>query len=448
MDTKSTLEQALLSAQNGDKKRARSLLREVLRREPHNESAWLLFAEFAEKREQAIGWLDHLLQLNPEHTAARERLTTLKASDVAKTQQFQPLPLRVDAPQSVPTPVTIPKQPSASPTTTAPLRRPWLRAIGCLAAVGFLMLLCVAVIAIPEINVYLNWQAGNRAYLKGDCREAFDRFERIIQAPSWGIVNVRSQAVQLQSECAVFLRGLREETDRRYGSAFLEYLAFVKLYPDSTLNKYVLPKIEVLFRETPEELATKEVCDQVVLQGETDTVPRPDEHLPVLFYYCGRTYESLGEFENAASLYIAVRTLYPDHALMSLATQSLVRVEIGLAADAPTVAQPQESGTAPAGTSVYFVQNDSPERIQIILSGPETVIEEIAKCNNCTELTQVPDFCPNKGPAKQITLKPGHYEVLVKSISDDRITPYRGNWTFRSGTEYQECYYVLTTNVP
>jgi tetratricopeptide (TPR) repeat protein len=446
MDTKSALKQALVSAQRGDKKRARSLLRQVLRREPHNESAWLLFAEFAERPQQAVAWLEHLLKLNPEHAAARERLAALRASEVATTQRFQPPPLRVDA-SSVSIPVAIPKQP-AFPTPTTVSGKTWLRAVGCLAAAGFLVLLCTAMIAIPEINVYLNWQAGNRAYLEGDCREAFDRFERIIQAPSWRIVNVQSQAVQFQSECAIFLRGLKEETEGRYGSAFLEYLAFVKLYPDSTLNEYIRPKIEVLFRETPEELATKEVCDQVVLQKETDSVPRPDEHLPVLFYYCGRTYESLGELENAALLYVALRTLYPDHALTPLATQGLVRVEIELAADAPTVAQPQESGTAPAGTSVYVVQNDSPERIQIILSGPETVIEEIAKCSDCTELTQVPDFCPNKGPARRISLKPGQYEVLVKSISDDRITPYRGDWTFRSGAEYQECFYVLTSGVP
>lgn len=194
----------------------------------------------------------------------------------------------------------------------------------------------------------------------------------------------------------------------------------------------------------------EEVCDRIALLGESELLPRPDDQLPELYYYCGRTYESVGELENAIVLYYVVRKDYPKHYLSSAATKALVRVEIELAKanDAKPIDQPPESGTAPIGISVYIVHNDSPERMQLIMSGPEDIFEEIPECSICAKFTRKPDKCPNKGPIRRITLKPGHYEVTVKSVGDNGVTPYLDAWEFRSGIEYVSCYYILTTNNP
>ncbi len=441
MDNDLTLEQALLAAQLGDKKRARSILRAVIRREPQNERAWLLFAEFAEKPEQAAAWVEHTLKINPNNVMARQKLAVLGSSTGAKAFRPQQAPE-----QTLPAPTAKPSVIANPPNTNLSAKTRLLG--GCLAIVG-LIFFCTVIGAISEAGVYLNWRAGVEAFNLGKCGEANARFQRVIDSPNLGIVNVSSRANQLKLECAAFLKAVDEESASRHGPAFARYIDFSKLYPASGLSNYVAQRVEAIFGKVPlEELAVEEVCDRVAWQGETELIPQPDAQLPELYYYCGRTYEAIGELENAGALYYVIRTDYPTHPISSLATQGLARVELSLASDAPTLAPPLESGIAPSGTSVYVVQNDSPEQVEIILSGPETIIKEIAECSICTKLTSEPSECPNLGPMERITLKPGDYEVLVKSASDDEVIPYRGKWAFQDGVEYAHCYYVLTTVEP
>lgn len=440
MDIELTLEQALLAAQLGDKKRARNILRAVIRQEPHNEKAWLLYADFAEKPEQAAAWVEQALKINPNNVMARQKLAMLGSSTRPRALPPAPAPITLATPTAKAPAIANP------PNTTLSTKARLLG--GCLAVVG-LIFLCVVIGAISEAGVYLNWWAGVEAFNQGKCAEANARFQRVIDSPNLGIVNVSSRANQLKLECVAFLKAVDEESASHPGLAFARYIDFSKLYPASGLGNYVAQRVEAIFSKAPlEELAVEEVCDRIAWQGETELIPQPEAQLPELYYYCGRMYEEIGELENAGALYYVIRTDYPTHPISSLATQGLARVEISLASNAPTLAPPLESGTAPVGTSVYVVQNDSPERVEIILSGPETIIKEIAECSICTKLTSDPVECPNQGPMERITLMPGDYEVLVKSAGDDEVIPYRGKWIFQDGVEYAHCYYVLTTIVP
>jgi len=317
--------------------------------------------------------------------------------------------------------------------------------------VGLILLCCVGAIALPEINEYANWRAGVTAFNEGNCQEASARFQRILDSPGLGIVNSSSQANQLGLECMAFLEATNEEVAYHFGLALAHYLDFPKLYPESSLNNHIPGKVAALFGQaSTEELAVEEVCDRIALLGESELLPRPGDQLPEIHYYCGRTYENIGELENAIAMYYIVRTDYPEHHLSSAATegQARVEIEIAIAGAAGPIDPPRKSGTAPIGTSVYVVQNDSPEQMQLILRGPEVIIEEIPECSVCTKLTREPDECPNKGPITRITLKPGRYEVVVKSVRDDGVIPYHDSWNFQSGTEYADCYYILTTLEP
>ena len=452
MDTKSAFEQALLLAQGGDKKRARRILREVVQQEPHNEAAWLLFAEFAEAPEQKIAWLEHVLKINPDNVIAHERLTNLRPSlapTLTRFQQVQDLPSRTETPQAV-APTISQAEPPVLSSRDSP-KRSWLPGCGCAAVLGLLAFLCVALAATPEVNTYLNWQAGTQAFSDGNCREANVRFQQILNSPGLGIINVNSQADQLRLECTAFLEAVDEEDAGHFGLALAHYIDFSKVYPVSGLNIHVPLRVASLFeRVSVEDLAVEKACDRIALQGESKLIPEPGDRLPEFYYYCARTYERNDDLENAIVLYYFVRTEYPQHPLSDEATQGQARIEIELAKgmNPGAITLPPESGPAPIGTSVYIVQNDSPEQLQIILSGPEVIIEEVAECRGCAKLTSEPSECPNQGPIRRITLKPGEYEVLVKSVSDDGVRPYRGSWTFKSGVEYSECYFVLTQRNP
>lgn len=75
----SLLVQAQQAKQSGDKNQARSLLSQVLKAEPHNEEAWLLLAEVAEKKEHSIYCLEQVLKLNPANMQTVERLNALRS---------------------------------------------------------------------------------------------------------------------------------------------------------------------------------------------------------------------------------------------------------------------------------------------------------------------------------------------------------------------------------
>lgn len=90
------------------------------------------------------------------------------------------------------------------------------------------------------------------------------------------------------------------------------------------------------------------------------------------------------------------------------------------------------------------IQNDSPEKMQIIFSGPQPRFEELAPCADCQTYTtsNIPEFCPEQGPVGTYTLEPGTYEVVVKSVGGVSVTPFTGTWTLQDGSEYFNCFYI------
>jgi len=622
METHLELEHAKLAAQQGNKQLARSILRRILRREPENEFAWLLFAEVVERREETIAWLQHVLEINPNNTLAREKLAVYLDPVSSQTNSEPRLTQSNESPRHR----AVPSQPIASSAVSSPLKSP-SRVFGCILLTVLVLACCLTMASAPELYVYVTWQAGVASYNDGNCREAITRFQQVLDNPGWGIVNAEPQARQLRQECLDFLKAVDNEDNQDFGFAIAHYVDFLQSHPTSGLASYALSRITALFdQKRSEELATEELCNQLTLlkqsellqrpneqlpelhyycgrtyekagkfkeakvmysavrivysqhrlapeateglarvdiefawgEGitafnagdctaantrfrqirdnpdwksvkaiypanllffeclaflkaiveedaghfglalayyvdfhktysasglynylpskvttlltkasweelaveplcdwalplkESKLLPQPDEQLPELYYYCGHTYEKIGEPENAITMYNTVRIDYSNHPLSPAATEDLARVEIELAqaSNARPFPQPEQSGTAPEGVSVYVVQNDSPEAIQIILRGPETVIKEIPACDTCQKLTKEPDQCPNKGPVELITLKPGRYTVLVKSIGESTVTPYKGAWNFESGGEYTECYYILTNPKP
>ena len=60
--------------QRGDKYAARDVLRKILSKDNHNEQAWLLFSEVAEKPEHEIQCLKNVYKINPHNSQAIQRL--------------------------------------------------------------------------------------------------------------------------------------------------------------------------------------------------------------------------------------------------------------------------------------------------------------------------------------------------------------------------------------
>lgn len=78
MDTQTALERAALAARHKDELHARLILGEILKREPHNEAAWLLLAVVAEKDEHALYCLERARRINLDNVTAQQELASLR----------------------------------------------------------------------------------------------------------------------------------------------------------------------------------------------------------------------------------------------------------------------------------------------------------------------------------------------------------------------------------
>jgi tetratricopeptide (TPR) repeat protein len=67
--------------QKGDNYTARNVLRKLLSEDNHNEQAWLLFSQVAEKPEHEILCLNNVLKINPKNAQAKRRLSEINKSD-------------------------------------------------------------------------------------------------------------------------------------------------------------------------------------------------------------------------------------------------------------------------------------------------------------------------------------------------------------------------------
>lgn len=104
------IQQAKQAKSSNDVVRARSLLSQVIKADPRNEEAWLLFAEVAEKKEHAVYSLEQVLKLNPVNMEALDRLNALKAPAIPPTP---PTPIPITPPPSTIDRVAV-AQPKAS----------------------------------------------------------------------------------------------------------------------------------------------------------------------------------------------------------------------------------------------------------------------------------------------------------------------------------------------
>jgi hypothetical protein len=78
------LQEAVNIAKAGQLAEARSMLKQILRKDQTNEMAWFLYAQIADKRENAIYSLNKVLELNPYNERARKMLDDMKPKEEPK----------------------------------------------------------------------------------------------------------------------------------------------------------------------------------------------------------------------------------------------------------------------------------------------------------------------------------------------------------------------------
>jgi len=297
-----------------------------------------------------------------------------------------------------------------------------------------------------------NYTKAHQAYIQANCEAAIKSFDNIINA--WRLVDIgeyNALAHQERTACQAFQTAADKQTSGDPSGSILSYNDFIFNYRGSPLIDEASNRIKSVFTQTNMDvLASEGLCDQIEIL-EQNYIPQNSTLLPNLLYQCGQTYEGISNYSGAIQMYDKFLSEYPSHSLASGVEESLARVMVAdaRASGAGIIAAPERSGSTSGGSTVVIIQNDSPERLRIVFSGPDSRIEELVACSSCqTYSLSGPLYCPEKGPIGRYTLTPGQYDVVVQSVSDTGVTPWSGDWNLMSGDEYSSCFFITVTSLP
>jgi len=317
-------------------------------------------------------------------------------------------------------------------------------------------LLVIAVVGYSATRYFIdrsNYNKGHQAYQQADCAIAIRHFDSIISG--WRLVDIggySALAQQEKAECLSFQAAVDKQQAGDRSAALIAYADFVSDYSSSVLAEAARNRSASLFEQAkPSALASQESCQKIDILLEEDLIPQRDVNLPLFYLACGQAYEDAGDWANAVTMYESFLAEYPSHSLASDVEAALARsiVAQAKAAGAGEIPAPSLSGSTGSGFTEVVIQNDSPERLRIVFSGPESRVEELGACSSCQTYFGIgPLFCPEQGPIGRYTLKPGQYDVVVESISDTGVTPWIGDWSLVSGDEYYSCFFIVTTFGP
>jgi hypothetical protein len=321
--------------------------------------------------------------------------------------------------------------------------------IGCL---GVIVLGCVAVGGIVAYGNYQqdqNYEVGHAAYATADCATAVEPLRKAATGdPGDADRDVAAKAAEELQECEALIEGQSLAESGDAAGAVLSFAQFAAKYELSPLKPTALLAGQELTKSTDAAaLATPDFCQALGDIEGLNFVLSPDDTIPPLLYACGQTFEEGQDFASAVSAYSRFREEYADHPLAADVDDAYVRATIADAdiSGAGSLPPPQAVGDSDsAGQVVVVIQNDTPEKLSMVFSGPETRVEELEPCTDCVSFSSAPEACPEKGPVGRYLLAPGDYKVVVKTISGDDVTPFRGDWSLEGGQEYNSCFYVVS----
>lgn len=332
-------------------------------------------------------------------------------------------------PQAYPTPAPVPEK-------KGPPK--WLFIVG-----GIFACICIGCSAFAAFGYFIGEQEktayadGHAAYLAGDCATAVTKLDSLTGEA------LSTQAAPELDQCRVF-QSAKEQHDAGNRSAALSgYLSAASL--GGGLDATISPALERLFSEaTPDQLVSDALCSDSTLFSNNLRLAPLNANAPKLLTGCGSLLVASDKYSEATDIYAVLSQSFPDYE-MTADEEAMMANALLLAAKAAgagEIGAPQVSGETGTGNTVVIIQNDSPESMRIIFTGPETRIEELAACTDCETHLIAPTFCPEQGPVGSYELPPGTYEVLVESTSDSGTTPFTGTWELAAGDEYYSCFFV------
>jgi tetratricopeptide (TPR) repeat protein len=183
--------------------------------------------------------------------------------------------------------------------------------------------------------------------------------------------------------------GQAYDAEGDYEMAFDMYEALLTNYPEHPLAGAAEESI----------WSYQMACDEIDTLEVSGLAERPG-FKPKLYHQCGLFHQANQDYDEAIQLFEQFLAEYPDHDLApevetSLAEAIVDRSKGGSSGEIP---RPELSGSTGQTATIVIIQNDSPQRLRIVFSGPESRIEELGAGTTCENYSLIkPMFCPEKG---------------------------------------------------
>ena len=200
------------------------------------------------------------------------------------------------------------------------------------------------------------------------------------------------------------------------------------------------------------DLNTKDGCDaRDMIDALIDNdlvVSKAQAARPTALYDCAVSEHRAGQEANAIADLNAFSKKYPDNPLIGKARTLLIDAEVAqfLSGAHDRLDLPFRAGSAVAGRSVIEIENDEPNRIELLFSGPVSKSVVIEACRSCHKYDKAhkPSSCTGTGPDIFISLDPGKYLTVLHAPNDPNIRVAAGTWDLANSQKYFECYFLIS----
>ncbi len=303
---------------------------------------------------------------------------------------------------------------------------------------------------VNSLLLHWHYQKGNHAYEQADCQSAIPELDKAInQGGAIDFNDNKDRAKAQKSECLKLQTALQKEAKAQLLPALLDYNNFVKAHPRSPLVETAKIHSQELFSPNNlPSLAQHTICSNIITFVERELIPNTEEVIPALYKNCGQNYAKAKQYDQAMTMYETFLKEYPNHSFVATIKKDLGTIMIADARQKGAGQLPPAvpSGLTIDGTTTVQIRNESPYPLRIVLNGPESQFQEIPACKDCQKRSASAELesCPNQGPVINLTLKPGNYDIVAKSIVGENVNPYVGNWTLGKGYQYDNCFFIVT----
>jgi hypothetical protein len=333
---------------------------------------------------------------------------------------------------------------------------------GCLRIVGVLFVLLF--VCGLGFNFWQNqlFDDFHAKYLAGDCAGIDEVYEQL------SIVD-EAKEKQVQYEytgCQMLNAAQSDAQGGDYYMAFINYMSLIRDYADTTLATMSGEQITALTSDPAPITADVDFCSNLNVFELPDTPQDLQDFVAENWFSCAETLRDadsgLGSCEGcSASDQAAVHYSELIGYIETYAEQYPLAGQEGAIDDLMVDVMTRQAEVVGAGEislppgrsfggsdAVLIIQNAAPLALRVALTSGETsssTVESVAVCEDCVEYTgSGPAECPESEFISTIRVPAGTYSVIVNTTGGGVVTPYVGTWDLEAGTEYFQCFFIVS----